>query len=396
MCQHVGLLFVALFLVPLLAVAEPDTNVDVRSFGRVLHLEEKGENSAGVSVGDLNADEWLDIVLAKGRHTPLHNRVLLNNKTGGFIAANLGEHADRSFAAVLVDIDGDKDLDVVIGNDGPDQKIVYRNDGTGRFATANVWGERSWPTRFVSVADFNADGHPDIVAANAGASLPLPIPYPSFACLGDGNGAFPSCQPLPTESAAVIPVADFDGDGAVDLFVPHRDGGRSFILWTSKEVAAMKPWPRTPFRERTYIGPEKGSVRVAATGDLDGNGRTDIIIHDEATNRTSILLNSGSRSFEAPFALPTAERKTYALAVADLNRDGRMDIVAGYINAPGSVFFNMGDGRTFNEVPWNDGQGIVYQIAFGDLDRDGWIDIVAARTGAPNAVWFNSKPLEGK
>jgi hypothetical protein len=47
------------------------------------------------------------------------------------------------------------------------------------------------------------------------------------------------------------------------------------------------------------------------------------------------------------------------------------DVVAGYVNAPGSVFFNDGTGINFREVPWGDGKGSVYGIAIGDLDGDG-------------------------
>src|SRR5690348_330210 len=87
-----------------------------RSFDRVLLLEEKGEDSAGVSIGDLNRDGLLDIVLGKGRHAPLFNRVLLNDGKGGFTASNLGSAPDRTYSAALADVDGDGDLDIVVSN----------------------------------------------------------------------------------------------------------------------------------------------------------------------------------------------------------------------------------------------------------------------------------------
>ena len=94
-----------LILLPLMvflqAVAEPPVP-SLPSFERVQALEDKGETSAGVSIGDLNGDGHLDLVLAKGRHWPLHNRVLLNDGKGGFTASNLGTAPDRTYSAALV------------------------------------------------------------------------------------------------------------------------------------------------------------------------------------------------------------------------------------------------------------------------------------------------------
>src|SRR5579862_1970994 len=164
-----------------------------RSFQRVHLLEDKGETSASVSVGDLNGDGLLDIVLAKGRHWPLHSRVLLNDGKGGFSASNLGTAPARTYSAALADVDGDGHLDVVVSNDEPDRKLVYRNDGKGRFTEIGTFGEPSWPTRYVTLADLNGDGFPDIVAVNRGdypdigATGPH-TPVPSFVCLNDGKG----------------------------------------------------------------------------------------------------------------------------------------------------------------------------------------------------------------
>ena len=105
---------------------------------------------------------------------------------------------------------------------------------------------------------------------------------------------------------------------------------------------------------------------------------------DERAQATFITYNRDGRQFGEPVRLPGPERTPYCLAVADLNRDERPDIIVSYVEQPGSVYFNTGQG-TFLEVPWKDGKGTVYGLAFADFDRDGWPDIVAARSDAPTA-----------
>jgi hypothetical protein len=355
----------------------------LRSFDRVLLLEDKGETSAGVNVGDLNGDGFLDIVLGKGRHWPLYNRVLLNDGTGRFSGSNLGTAPDRTYSAALADIDGDGDLDIIVSNDEPDRKLVYKNDGNGSFTEAGSFGNPKWSTRYVTLADINGDRYPDIVVANRGPGPPSP--RPSFVCINDRKGGFPGCEPLPTESATSIVAADFDGDGAIDLFVPHRDGGQSILLWNDGK-GRFPTW--------TKVGPSATWIRIGAAGDFDGDGRLDLAIIEERQKASFVIYNRGGRQFGKPVQLPGPPRVPYSLGVADLNRDGRPDIVVGYVELPGSVYFNLS--RTFHEVPWNDGKGVVYGVAFGDLDRDGWPDIVAARSDAPNGIWFSTKADTGR
>ena len=135
----------------------------LRHFTSALNLEQTSEDSANVSVGDLDGDGDQDLVLAKGRHTPLVDRVLLNDGQGRFVAADLGPTADRTYSTGLADIDADGDLDIVVSNDAPDRKVVYVNDGKARFRVAGTWGAPEWSTRNASVADFNGDKRADVV-----------------------------------------------------------------------------------------------------------------------------------------------------------------------------------------------------------------------------------------
>ena len=184
------------------AAARPATNDRRPLFDRPIRLEETGATSANVSLGDVNGDGHLDVVLVKGRHWPLPERVLIGDGKGGFAPAqDLGPASDRSYSGVLVDLDGDADLDLVVSNDLPDPKLVYLNDGTGRFRVGSTFGLGEWSTRNVSVADMNGDSLPDIVVANrdpkgvAGNRI----------CLNRGGGRFDDdCAAFSKESATTI------------------------------------------------------------------------------------------------------------------------------------------------------------------------------------------------
>jgi len=345
----------------------------------MLLREEKGETSASVSIGYLNGDGYPDLVLRKGRHWPLLGRMLLNDGKGHFTAHELGDTPDRTYSAALADVDRDGNLDVVISNDAPDPKLIYLNDGKGNFRMAETFGDPSWVTGYVTPADLNGDGYPDLIAANRGD--PPKDPHASFVCLNDGKGHFPSCTALEgTQSATIIVAADFDGDGAIDLFVPHRDVGQSVIFWNDGKGR---------FPQKTPVGPATSSARAAAAGGRNCDGHPDIVVGDERQG-TFIYLNVGKRNFSEPILLFAKQRTPCAVAIADLNRDGKLDVVVGNVETPGSVFFNDGTGTNFREVRWGDGKGSVYGIAIGDLDGDGWPDIAAARSDAPNAVWFST------
>ena len=354
---------------------------DLRSFDRMQLLETTSETSASVSLGDIDRDGDLDVILAKGRHWPLRNLVLRNDGRATFTTEAIGDSADRTYTAALDDLNGDGFPDLVVSNDRPDRKLVYLGDAAGHFRSAGSFGQPEWSTRYVTLADLNGDKRPDIIVANRGSNPANP--RPSFVCLNDGAARFPACTPLATQSATIIVAADFDGDGSVDLFVPHRDGGQSLMFWndgTGRFAASGAPFGAAPV-----------SVRAAAAADIDGDGRTDLVVGDLMGKRVDVYRNRGARSFAEPARLGTAPLEAGAIAIGDLNKDRVPDVVVGAAEGPGTVFFKRSRGASmqFDMTSWNDGKGTVYGVAIGDLDGDSWPDLVAARSDAPNAIWFN-------
>ena len=342
-------------------------------------LETTSETSANVSFGDVDGNGTLDIVLAKGRHWPLVDRVLLGDGHGEIRTSyDLGTASDRSYSARLVDVNGDGSLDVVVSNDTPDPKLVYLNDGKGHFRVGSTFGRAEWETRNASVADVNGDGRPDIIVANRGDK------GSNYICLNRGEGRFDGeCIAFAPYSATTIAAADFNHDGLVDLVVPHRDGGQGYV-YIAASGATFPEDRRVPF------GPADATIRMAEAADFNADGVMDIVAIDE---RTGVSLYFGRREggFAAAVSIEDHAVVPYALAVGDVNRDGAIDIVVGHVEAPSTIHFNDGSGRQFTAIRFGDNKGTVYGFAIGDLDQDGILDIGAARSDAPNVVYFGAR-----
>ena len=351
----------------------------VPRYERSLLLETTAETSANISFGDLDKDGTLDIVLAKGRHWPLVDRVLLGDGRGGVRASyDLGPASDRSYSARLADLDLDGALDVVISNDAPDPKRVYLNDGRGRFRPASTFGHPTWETRNAAVADLNGDGLPDIIVANRSNKA---AEAANFVCLNRGGGRFDAdCFAFARYPATTIAAADVNRDGRMDVIVPHRDGGQSYVYLGGGE-------PLLSDSRRLPFGPADAHIRMAEAADLNGDGLSDIVAIDE---RSGVAVYFGQRAgtFSPGERIAGAMPTPYALAVADLNADGNVDVIVGHVKSQPAIYVNGGSGRNMTPVRFGDAKGTAYGFAIADFDGDHLPDIGVARSDAPNVLYF--------
>jgi hypothetical protein len=356
---------------------------DLPDFNYTLQLEETSDTTANVSFGDLDGDGHLDILLVKGRHWPIPDRILLGDGLGNIRKAyNLGKVADRSYTGGLADFNGDGFPDIAVSNDDPDRKLIYFNDGKGNFKIGSEFGLPEWPTRNLSIADINADGLPDIILANRGDLGKTS----NYICLNRGKGQFnANCIPFAPYPATTITPADLNKDGFIDLVVPHRDGGQSYVYLGSSAIT-FSDTRRIPF------GPADATIRVAAVADVNADNLPDIVTIDEKKG-VSLYFGQKDQTFSAGILIADSKIVPYALSLIDLNNDKKVDILVGHVEAPSSVFFNDGTARNFKSISFGDSKGTVYGFAVGDFNEDGKLDIAAARSDATNVLYFgNRKP----
>ena len=140
---------------------------------------------------------------------------------------------------------------------------------------------------------------------------------------------------------------------------------------------------------RIPFGPPDASIRMAAVADFNGDSMLDIVAIDEFKG-VSLYFGQKNQTFSAGISLAEPKPKPFALAVADLNNDGKPDIIIGHVEAPSLILFNDGTGRNFKPSPFGDSRGAVYGFAVGDFNEDGILDIAAARNEGTNILYFGN------
>lgn len=331
--------------------------------------------TASVSFVDVDRDGDLDMVYANGRHWAQLNEVYLNNGRGQFtVGYALGPEKATTYAVPAGDLDGDGDVDIVVGNDRA-ENWVYLNDGQGRFMLAWSVGPEVEPTRSAQLYDLDGDGALDVLVTNRGMA--------NGFYLNDGSGHFGPKREFGTDNGSTIAVAigDVDADGDPDLVLANRDGQANQILFNDGSL---------DFTRASEFGTGSDETRSVAVADLNDDGALDIVAGNIG-EPNAVYLGRGDGSFDFGATFGEAER-TYAIATVDLDRDGDLDIVASQVRGPNTVYFNEGRATRWTEVWLGQEASDSYGVRTGDLNGDGFPEIGFANSGSFNRLFMNVSP----
>jgi hypothetical protein len=329
-----------------------------------------------VALGDVDGDGVLDIAggdwgglgvaLGKGDGTfrpPVFTRLL---------------HEASPVATAFADLDGDGLDEVVASTCRAHTVSVIRVLAGGALGERVDYAVPDCP-RAVVATDVDGDGHPDLAVVTYNSRMAV------FRNAGDGTFLAPVYYQVGSLAEALA-VADLDGDGYPDLATASQDSGEVGVLWNDG-AGGFKP------QVTWAIG---GEIEGIAAGDVDRDGAMDLVVAGKKiTGAIRVLRNLGGRAFEILAGPKAGGQSVFGIALADLDDDGWLDLLAADVYGSGLDVLRGGAGGFAAPERWSGCEASI-GVAVGDLDGDGRPDVAVGSNQYTGSVFLGraERPVE--
>jgi hypothetical protein len=343
-----------------------------------------GPGPSNIAISDVNNDRIPDLIVT---NAPRRVSVLLGHGDGRFSPAPAGtlDIPENASELALGDVNGDGHVDLALASHESYNVVLLYGDGRGSFRLAPgspivMKDGREPHTHGLRITDLNGDGHADLVTVNSNDDNDVAV------MLGDGQGRFTRAPGSPfTVGPGPYPLAvgDLNGDGYADLAVTSTGfRTRPAPPAPSDRLALLLGDGRGGFR-RSDIPLRRGHTWFAAIGDVNNDRRADIVTTHGDAPLVSVLLGDGRGGFAeatgSPFSLG---QQAHYIALVDLNRDGRLDVIAA---AGTGIHGLIGDGRgsfaPASTAAFAPGRGM-WKLAVADVNADSKTDVAASNIEA--------------
>lgn len=329
------------------------------------------DTPTSITVGDVNGDGHADTLVSNSITGDPVVSLFIGDGSGGFAAPrHISASASLGFVQ-LVDDNDDGILDLLAANNGvPGGSLrIAHGDGSGEFQLAPEGIPVDSPST-LALADVNEDGLNDLITA--GLDVALADPAGGFHEFNRVGITFSG-----TRTPNSMVVADIDGDQHFDIV--NSDG--QLFSGSADRVVVHYGDGTGQFSTSEHQTYRTGRSPVSvAVGDVNGDGRPDMVSGNFGSQDVSILLGLGNRMF-APQAPVALAGQPQTVALADVNHDNLADLVTTTADSQLHIFLSDGDGTFTATISRETGAG-PNAASVDDLDNDGDMDVVVASAQA--------------
>lgn len=345
------------------------------NFGAANSVDSDFNNPKTLILSDIDGDNDLDIFA--------HSQVS-SNKFGWFenldglgnfsTFTEIGTDISNGFFEVeyyAVDIDGDSDIDLLVANGASSSVFWFENlDGSGSYGTSNIIASSLSTINSALVTDIDGDLDLDVILSlDSGSSSAADniVAYENI----DGNGTFGSQTTVTQQidGAQHIHSDDLDNDGDQDLLIADTDNLR--YIWLSNDGTGNFSNPNI-FEDYVFLPSH------IATADIDNNGTVDIIGTSNYEDTVSIFKNTdGQVTLDGPIHINSVNEGRSITVMADIDNDGFNDIISASSQDDKVSWYKSIDGLgTFGQQNVLVGNALfVDKLKVIDFDKDGDLDI---------------------
>ena len=248
------------------------------------------------------------------------------------------------------------------------------------FFVPPTYGSGGRSARNVQIGDFNGDGKPDLLISNECVSDADCTQGTVAVLLGNGDGTYQSALVSSTKAVlASVTIGDFNRDGRLDVAV---DNACPDTACTSGSVNILLGNGDGTFQPAVAY-PSGGNAFSVEAGDINGDGKLDVIIVN-GSNSAGVLLGNGDGTFKPVIPVTTSTSGNSAVFLGEFNGDNRLDLavvtnicdLSSECTRSVNVLLGNGDGSFGPPVGNQSSTGLDSQaVALGDVNGDGKLDL---------------------